>query len=80
MQTAGRANMGLQTWKGERPIQSDAMVARNYLADAEVKELNGVTSILLDVFQDQVDVGRLTTMAECATLLAVSSSCLAGPC
>ncbi len=66
---ASKENMGLHTWTGERPIQSDALVAKNYLAEPVVKELNTVTSILLDVFQDQVDVGRLTTMAECTTLL-----------
>ena len=66
---ASKENMGLQTWKGDRPIQSDSLIAKNYLAEAEVRELNSVTSILLDVFQDQVDVGRLTTMAECTTLL-----------
>ena len=117
---ASKENMGLHTWTGERPIQSDSSrrtkvlthiryrgagmsfgcarpphqprardpvenkrrnhisqnfgstvsgVAKNDLAEPEVKELNTVTSILLDVFQDQVDVGRLTTMAECTALL-----------
>lgn len=66
---AGAPNMGLQTWAGDRILQSDVTVGKNYLAASEVKELNRLTSILLDIFEDQLDLGRLTLMSECAGLL-----------
>jgi len=66
---ADQPNMGLQNWSGDRLLQADAMVGKNYLAEAEVAELNRVTSILLDVFEDQLAIGRLTKMDECVSLL-----------
>ena len=42
---------------------------KNYLAEAEIKELNRLTTILLDIFEDQLDIGRLKTMAEATALL-----------
>ncbi len=62
-------NMGLQVWPKTEIRQQDAVIAKNYLAPSEVKELNRLTTILLDIFEDQLDVGRLTTMAEAAQLL-----------
>lgn len=62
-------NMGLQTWAREAIRQQDAMVAKNYLAPAELKELNRLTTILLDIFEDQLEVGRLTTMSQASKLL-----------
>jgi hypothetical protein len=35
-----------------------------YLAEAEYRELNTLTVILLDVFSDQADLGKLTSMQE----------------
>ena len=66
---AGLPNMGLRTWKGERVLQGDVTTGKNYLADGEVKELNRLTSILLDIFEDQADLGRLVQMAQCEVLL-----------
>lgn len=66
---AGAPNMGLQTWAKDEIRQADAVVAKNYLAPAEIKELNRLTTILLDIFEDQLDIGRLTTMAEAGRLL-----------
>jgi hypothetical protein len=62
---ADHENMGLR----ERVVQSDAEVSKNYLVEAEIKELNRLTTILLDVFEDQLDLGRISTMAEMASLL-----------
>jgi hypothetical protein len=62
-------HMGLRTWKGTDPLQADALVAKNYLTSAELRELNRLTTILLDIFEDQLDVGRLTLMQEALTLL-----------
>lgn len=61
--------MGLQSWPNENIRKADVGVSKNYLAEAEVKELNRLTTILLDIFEDQVDVGRLTLMAEASELL-----------
>lgn len=66
---AREPNMGLQTWQNENVRKSDVTVSKNYLAEAEVKELNRLTTILLDIFEDQLDLGRLTTMAEASSIL-----------
>lgn len=62
-------NMGLRTWPHENIRKSDVTVSKNYLTATEVKELNRLTTILLDVFEDQLDLGRLTMMAEATSLL-----------
>lgn len=61
--------MGLQTWENDNIRKSDVGISKNYLAQAEIKELNRLTTILLDIFEDQADLGRLTLMAEAASLL-----------
>lgn len=66
---AAAPNMGLQVWPKADIRQQDAVIAKNYLAPAEVRELNRLTTILLDIFEDQLDVGRLTLMAEATELL-----------
>lgn len=62
-------NMGLQTWPNDNIRKSDTLVSKNYLAAAEVKELNRLTTILLDIFEDQMEIGRLRLMTEAAALL-----------
>ncbi len=47
-------NMGLQSWHGDNIRKSDVAVSKNYLAQAEIKELNRLTTILLDIFEDQL--------------------------
>lgn len=66
---ASADNCGLQTWEGDRVLQDDVLNAKNTLASRELEELNRVTDILLSVFEDQLDVGRLTTMADADRLL-----------
>jgi len=66
---ADHENMGLRTWKGERVTQADVEIAKNYLAEGEIKELNRLTTILLDIFEDQLDLGRIGTMTEIGSLL-----------
>ncbi len=61
---AAADNMGLRTWPKDAIRQQDALVAKNYLAGPEMRELNRVTTILLDIFEDQLDIGKLKTMAE----------------
>lgn len=66
---AAAPNMGLQSWSKDAIRQQDALVAKNYLAEPEIGELNRVTTILLDIFEDQLDIGRLNTMVEVERLL-----------
>lgn len=61
-------DMGLRTWPNDNIRKADVAVSKNYLGQSEVKELNRLTTILLDIFEDQMDMGRLTTMSEAAAL------------
>ncbi|EBV3599889.1 DNA-binding protein, partial [Salmonella enterica subsp. enterica serovar Virchow] len=62
-------NMGLRTWPRDAPRKQDAGVLKNYLAESEIRELNRLTTILLDIFEDQAELGRLILMADAAALL-----------
>ncbi len=63
-------NMGLQTWPNDHVRKGDVVVvSKNYLAEGEVRELNRLTTILLDVFDDQAELGRLLTMDDARSLL-----------
>ena len=66
---ASAPNMGLRSWSKDAIRQQDALVAKNYLAEPEIGELNRVTTILLDIFEDQLDIGKLNTMAEVERML-----------
>jgi hypothetical protein len=66
---AAHENMGLRAWKGDHVTQADVDVAKNYLAEREIKELNRLTVILLDIFEDQLDLGKIGTMQQIETLL-----------
>ena len=61
--------MGLQTWAHDNIRKTDSSVAKNYLTRKEITELNRLTTILLDIFEDQLDIGKLTTMADAEKLL-----------
>lgn len=62
-------NMGLQAWQKDNIRKTDVTVSKNYLAEAEIRELNRLTTILLDIFEDQLDMGRLVVMQDAQTLL-----------
>jgi hypothetical protein len=62
-------NMGLQTWPNDNIRKADAVVSKNHLTEPEVRELNRLTTILLDIFEDQLDVGRLVVMKDAQDLL-----------
>ena len=46
-------NMGLTTWKGGVVRKSDVTVAKNYLKEEEIAELNRIVVMLLDFAEDQ---------------------------
>jgi len=55
---AGRAdhskpNMGLTAWKGDVVRKSDVTVAKNYLSQEEIGELNRIVTMWLDFAEDQ---------------------------
>ncbi|MAZ83778.1 MAG: DNA-binding protein [Hoeflea sp.] len=64
-----KENMGLQTWPNTEIRKMDAGVSKNYLAEGELRELNRLTTILLDIFEDQLDMGRLVLMQDAQELL-----------
>ena len=46
-------NMGLTTWKGDEVRKTDATVAKNYLTETEIDELNRIVVMWLDFAEDQ---------------------------
>ena len=48
------ANMGLTTWKGGEVRKADVTVAKNYLNENEIDELNRIVVMWLDFAEDQV--------------------------
>ena len=62
-------NMGLTNWPNENIRKNDVSTSKNFLAAGEVKELNRLTTILLDIFEDQAELGKLVTMSQATTLL-----------
>ncbi len=48
-----RPNMGLQSWKGKVVRKGDVTVAKNYLDDREIDELNRIVVMFLDYAEDQ---------------------------
>lgn len=66
---ARKTNMGLQTWPNENIRKADVTIAHNYLNETEIREKNRFTVMLLDFFEDRVDIGKLTTMTQAETEL-----------
>lgn len=64
-----RESMGLQSWPNENIRKADVAVSKNYLTEAEARELNRLTTILLDIFEDQLDLGRIVVMEDARKLL-----------
>jgi len=50
---ATRPNMGLTTWKGEVVRKTDVTIAKNYLHQDEIHELNRIVVMFLDFAEDQ---------------------------
>ena len=50
---AAQPNMGLATWKGQWLTKADVTVAKNYLTEAEISELNRIVVMWLDFAEDQ---------------------------
>ena len=64
---ATKIYMGLTTWKhapGGKILKSDVSVAKNYLSEAHVKELNRIISAYLDLAENRAERGILMKMAD----------------
>ena len=69
---AAKANMGLTTWKHAphgKILKSDVSVAKNYLNESHIKELNRIVSVYLDLAENRAERGIVTTMTEWAGFL-----------
>ena len=59
--------MGLQTWKNApdgKILETDVVVAKNYLSKEEITELNNLVSMYLDFAERQVKLGHIISMKE----------------
>ena len=59
--------MGLKTWKNApdgKILETDVTVAKNYLSEEELKELNNLVSMYLDFAERQVKLGHIISMQE----------------
>lgn len=63
------SDMGLRIWPNDNIRKSDVTISKNYFGESEVRELNRLTVILLDIFEDQAELGRLVMMDDAKLLL-----------
>lgn len=61
-------NMGLTTWKnaktGGKILKTDVGVAKNYLNEDEISELNRIVTMYLDYAENQAKKGKVMSMKE----------------
>ena len=57
-----KPNMNLQSWKGNRVRKSDVVIAKNYLVQAEITELNRIVTMFLDFAEDRVSQRKSLTL------------------
>ncbi|QBG36181.1 virulence RhuM family protein [Litorilituus sediminis] len=63
------ANMGLKSWSGKQVTKKDVSVAKNYLTEEELNELNQIVTMYLDFAELQAKKKAPMTMAQWATKL-----------
>ena len=64
--------MGLTTWKHApegKILKSDVTVAKNFLSEAHVRELNSIVSAYLDLAENRAERGILMKMADWSSFL-----------
>jgi hypothetical protein len=69
---ASRPHMGLTTWKhapSGKILKSDVTVAKNYLGEAHIKEMNRIVSAYLDLAENRAERGILMKMTDWASFL-----------
>lgn len=60
---------GLTTWAGEDVRRSDVTIAKNYLQEGEIRELNRIITMWLDFAEDQAERRKQVFMADWQTKL-----------
>ena len=66
---AAKSNMGLTTWKGAVVRKADVTIAKNYLHEAEISELNRIVVMFLDYAEDQAKRRKQVFLADWRTKL-----------
>ncbi len=69
---AKKAFMGLKTWKkspGGKILKSDTTIAKNYLSEAHIKELNTIVSAYLDLAENRAQRGIVMKMSDWVAFL-----------
>jgi hypothetical protein len=61
---ASQPNMGLTTWKGAKVRKGDVTVAKNYLNEAEIRQLNRIITMYLDYAEMQAERKQPVYMKE----------------
>ena len=61
---ASKPNMGLTSWKGTKVRTGDVTVAKNYLNEKELEQLNRIVSMYLDYAEDQAKRRRQIFMRD----------------
>ncbi len=57
-------NMGLTSWKGSQVRQQDVTIAKNYLSQSEIRELNEIVIMYLDYAENQARRRKTITMVQ----------------
>lgn len=58
------SNMGLTSWAGAKVRKADVVIAKNYLNQQELEELNRIVTMYLDYAEDQAKRQRLIYMRD----------------
>lgn len=61
---ATKPNMGLTNWKGERITKAEVEIAKNFLAEDELKRLNTLVSAYFDAAEFRAQMHQPTYMAD----------------
>jgi len=64
-----KSNMGLTSWKGTKVREPDVLVAKNYLSEDELKNLNRIVNMYLDYAEDQARIRNPMYMKDWAEKL-----------
>ena len=59
-----RPNMGLTSWKGTKVRKTDVTIAKNYLREHEIAELNRIVTMYLDYAEDQAKRRKVLYMRD----------------
>ncbi len=67
--TPEKPNMGLTSWRGSIVRKQDVAIAKNYLKEEEIKDLNEIVTMYLDYAERQARKRQTVTMAQWAEKL-----------